>query len=124
MTIQVTLTLPDELYERVQKLASRTALDADAVLARMLGFSLPELDERPLVDLSDDEVLRLAGSLMDTAQQARMSELMAKQHEGGLNAAERDELTILNAIYDAGQARKLDALVEAVKRGLRQRLDT
>ena len=126
MVTQLMVTLPDEIYDRIQRLAEHAGMDTNRVLTMMLMSSLPplpELDTRPVQILSDEEVLALADSMMDTIQSARMSELLQKQQASHLDASERDELNVLMAIYTAGQGRKLEGLVEAIRRGLRKRLD-
>lgn len=126
MVTQLMVTLPDEIYDRIQRLAERSGMDTNRVLTMMLTYSLPslpEMDTSPVESLSDETVLALADSMMDTTQSARMSELLQKQQADGLSDSEKDELNVLMAIYTAGQGRKLEGLAEAVKRGLRKRLD-
>lgn len=126
MATQLTVTLPDEIYDRIQRLAEQAGVDSAHVLTLMLSLSLPslpEMDSRPMGSLSDEEVLTAADSMMDSLQSARLSELLQIQQSGYINPREMNELNVLMAIYNAGQQRKLDGLVEAVKRGLRKRLD-
>lgn len=126
MATQLTVTLADEMYDRIQRLAEQSGVDSAHILTLMLNLSLPslpEMDLRPLATLTDDEVLAVADSMMDSSQSARLSELLQQQQAERLNASDDNELNVLMAIYTAGQQRKLDGLVEAVKRGLRKRLD-
>jgi hypothetical protein len=123
MVMQLTVTIPDEIYKRVQQLAQSSGQEVTTVASMVLGLSLSELDSRSVESLSDNEIIILADSMMDSEQNARFSALQDKQQAGTITSAERDELRILLEIYNAGQLRKTQALVEAVKRGLRPRLD-
>lgn len=126
MVTELKITLPDEIYERMMRLAERTHQDVEVIIAMMLGLSMPsllEMDLRPINTLSDDEVLALAKSRMDDVQSQRMSVLQHRQQAGEMSNREQQELNILMEIYEAGQSRKADALVEAVRRNLRERLD-
>jgi hypothetical protein len=74
----------------------------------------------PISTLSDAEVVELANSKMDAAQNQRLGELLAKGKASGLSVAERYELSALMMVYQMGQLRKSEALAEAVQRGLRE----
>jgi hypothetical protein len=52
----------------------------------------------------------------------RMSDLLDGQREGTLDRLERAELAMLMQFYQTGQLLKAGALVEAVRRQLRQPL--
>ncbi len=85
--------------------------------------NLSEEDPFPRASrLSDLEVLELADSKMDAAQNERLSDLQTTGKTGGLTFAERLELAALLQIYQLGQLRKSEGLAEAVQRGLRQPL--
>jgi hypothetical protein len=53
-----------------------------------------------------------------------LSELLDQQQAGRLDFQKRDELTALMQVYQEGLLRKATALSEAVKRGLREPLDS
>lgn len=124
MSTQLTVTLPDNVYERVRRLAELTGQDVeDAVtetLVRLLPPLTSEMDNRPIQSLTDQEVLHLADSKMDSSLNARMSALLAKQQAEPMTEADQAELEMLMEIYENGQAQKVEALVEATQRGLRK----
>jgi hypothetical protein len=127
MTTPITVNLPDDVYQRAQNLADMTGQAVEDVLEGLLSLSMPslaEMDSRPVETLPDPDVLALADSTMDAGQSAHLSILLDKKQAGEITVAEQNELKTLMAIYDAGQQRKTEALVEAVKRGLRARLET
>jgi|SRR5688572_26842965 hypothetical protein len=120
--MSITITLPDEVVERIQRLAAKSGQDVEDVLNKMpvlLMSVLPEFHATPVETLSDNEVLQIADSQMDIEQSQRQSELLQKQQNDALNQGEQQELDMLLSIYKTGQRRKLEGWVEAVKRGLR-----
>ena len=120
--MSITITLPDEIIERIQRLAAKSGQDVEEILGKMPVLLMPvlhEFDETPLETLSDDDVLQLADSQMDMHQSNRQSDLLYRQQMDELSPDERIELDMLMGIYNRGQRRKLEAWVEAVKRGLR-----
>jgi hypothetical protein len=126
MSEQITLTLPNKIYERAEGLAQRTGRDVAEVLTSMLEVSLPSdplmTSPKPIDSLSDEEILALTASQMDSAQNARMSDLLVKQQASKLDEVEQQELSLLLHVYQEGSLRKARALVEAVRRGLRKPL--
>lgn len=128
MSIQLTVTLPDRVYERIKRLAELTGRDVQDTLAETLDGLLPplssEMDTRPIETLTDSELIRLSEQMMDEMQSARMSALLYKQQAEPITEAERAELQMLMDVYETGQLRKARALAEAVKRGLRQPLES
>ncbi len=127
MSTQLTVTLPDKVYQRVRRLAELTGQNVEEAVAETLVRLLPplasEMDNRPMHALSDQEVLELADSMMDKSLNARMSALLAKQQAEPMTDADQAELEMLMEIYESGQSQKVEALVEAVKRGLRKSPD-
>jgi hypothetical protein len=129
MSVEVTLTLPEELVEQAAQLGRTTQRNVEDVLTDTLTFvemlwplveSLPTGALYPSVgNLPDAEVLALANLKMDKAQDRRLGMLQTKGKQGGLSEAERYELLALLQIYRLGQLRKSEALVEAIERGLR-----
>lgn len=125
MTVEVTLNLPESLVETARKFGRAVQQDMEAVLADALERLLLMIEDSPdaifhppVATLSDKEVLELANSKMDAAQNQRLGELIAKGKASGLSAAERYELSALMMIYQIGQLRKSEALAEAVQRGV------
>jgi hypothetical protein len=125
MATEVTITLPDDVYQRAQRFAQLANRDLNSILANSVGGSLssisPHLENlTPIDHLSDTEILALSNLEMEAAQDTRLSELLEKQRERLLLPGEPQELESLMQIYREALLRKTAALVEAVKRGLRE----
>lgn len=123
MSTQITITLPDEVYQRAERFARLANRDVASVLADTIQLSIPPiradiLDLEPVSTLSDEQVLALTELQMEPDQDARLSELLDRQQAGLLVEDERLELQTLMQIYQEGLLRKATALSEAVKRGL------
>lgn len=128
MSMNVTLSLSDEIYRRAEQLARLTGRDVPAVLADALAISFSLLSpaavpEGPLSEASDSEVLALSELTMESAQDQRLNVLLDRQQKGELRADERMELIALMQVYQEGLLRKAQALREAVCRGLRGPLE-
>jgi len=128
MSTQVTLTLPDRLYEYASYWATITQRDLSEMLTEALAivltpvYTTPRL-ERPVSSLSDEDVIALSKAQMRPAQGRRLSELLEKQREGLLTESEGPELLALMQIYNQLWIRQSEALTEAVRRGLRKPLE-
>ncbi len=129
MSVKITLKLPEPLVENAERYGRVSHRALETVLAEVLEMmwpslgNVPEDDPLPSVpNLSDVEVLELADSKMDAAQNERLADLQARGKTGRLTPAERLELAALLQIYQLGQLRKSEGLSEAVQRGLRQPL--
>ena len=127
MSTQVTVTLPDEVYSRAQRLAQLVQRDVADVLAETLTLSLPPLHAQsvappPVATLDDEEVVALAELQMEPAEDRRLSLLLERQQAGSMTEGERAELGVLMQRYQEGLLRKAQALQEAVRRGLREPL--
>ena len=128
MNTQVTLTLPEELYEYARRWATITQRDLSEMLTDALTivltpvYTTPRL-ERPVSSLSDEDVLALSKAQMRPAQGRRLSELLEKQREDELTKRERPELLALMQVYNQLWIRQSEALAEAVRRGLRRPLE-
>ncbi|MFQ5797003.1 MAG: UPF0175 family protein [Candidatus Bipolaricaulia bacterium] len=75
---------------------------------------------RPVGEFSDAEVLRLSNLQMPAWQSQRLHELLDKQRESELTADEQSELEHLLQLNDSALLLKSEAVVEAVRRGLRE----
>ncbi len=75
---------------------------------------------RPVFELPDATVLRLAAMQMPAWQTRRLQELLAQQREGQLSMEEKSELMELFALHDRGLLLKSEAIAEAVRRGIRE----
>ena len=129
MSTQVTLTLPDQLYEHARRWATITQRDLSETLTDALTvvltpvYTTPRL-ERPVSSLPDEDVLALSKTQMRPAQGRRLSELLEEQREGVLIESEHPELLALMQVYDQLWIRQSEALAEAVHRGLRKPLES
>ena len=125
MSTQVTLTLPDALWERAGVLARRTGRDVTDLLAETIELSLNPLGacaaERPVENWADQDLLAAVDAQLSPADDQRLSELLDRQQAGALAAAEQAELRALMQAYQDGLLRKAQTLREAVRRGLRER---
>ena len=127
MSADVTLSLPDHVLRRAQLAAQRAGRPVADVLAEAIELSFNPLAtplerEEPMTRWSDAKVLTAADAQMLASEDARLSELLDRQQAGKLTDAERVELTALMARYQQGLLLKAQALSEAVRRGLRERL--
>jgi hypothetical protein len=123
MSTQVTVTLPDDVYEGIERLAENSGRDVNDVLANTLTISLSLLLEQPnaqdLEALSDTEVLALVDGRMEESLSKRMSQLLQKNQNGELDEIEQHELSLFMYVYHQGSLRKVQAMEEAIRRGLR-----
>ena len=123
MSKQITLTLPDELYDNARQWALMTQRNLSETLTDALKIVLtpvhthPQL-EKPVTVLSDQEVLALAQVQMESIQGHRLGELLAKQREDSLPNHEQAELLAMMQVYNQLWLRQSEALAEAVRRGL------
>jgi hypothetical protein len=116
MAEKVTIELPDDFLQQVRMVAAGTRRTTDEVLldwVRRAGAE-PILEQLP-----DEQILAVADSQLDPAQEEELSDLLERQQEGTLAAAERSRLEDLMHAYRQGLVRKAQALKVAVSRGLR-----
>jgi len=127
MSRQVTLTLPNDVYEQAKLWAVMTQQDLSETLADALSVALapvhttPKL-EKPVASLTDESIRDLCSVQMEEVQGQHLSQLLEKQREGLLSDAERQEMLALMQIYHRLLIRQSEALAEAVRRGLRKPL--
>jgi hypothetical protein len=128
MPEQVILNLPDRLAKQVHEVAALTQRKLEDVLLEWLDSyacangDQDSLDEIAIVDLSDEQILKLCDLQMLEPEQTQMSLLLEKQRENTLQQGELEQLDGLLQVYRRGMARKAEALKVAVGRGLRARL--
>jgi predicted DNA-binding protein len=128
MSTQVTLTLPDEVYRRAERLAQLSSREVADVLADTIELSLSPVGlnseaVEPVSGLSDEQVMALAELQLASDQDQRLSSLLDKQQAGTLIEIEGSELSALMQVYQESLLRKAQALREAVQLGLREPLD-
>ncbi|WP_228022030.1 hypothetical protein [Vasconcelosia minhoensis] len=121
MSIQITITLSDEVYQRAEQFARLSNRDIASILADMIQRSIPPvradiINLESVSALSDVKLLALAELQVEPDQDARLSELLARQQAGCLAEDERLELQALMQIYQEGLLQKATALSKAVMR--------
>jgi len=129
MSTQITINLPDEVYQQAERFARLANRDIASVLADTIQLSIPAISPEaaalePISTLSDEQVIALTQLQMEPEQDARLSDLLDRQQSGILTETERKELQTLMQIYQEGLLRKATALSEAVKRGLMEPLSS
>ena len=125
MSMEILITLPDEVYQRAQQAAQQADQDIAIMLANTIQKSMPTVGyfgTEPVSSLSDSQVLALTELQMQPAQDQRLSELLDRQQAGTLTEGQPAELHDLMEIYQEGLRRKASALSEAVQRGLMEPL--
>ncbi len=123
MSTQVTLRLPDELYENAKRWAALTQRDVSETLTNALSIVLTPVHTNPKFEesvhsLSDEEVLTLTKTQMKPEQGQRLNRLLEKQRESQLVDQENLELLALMQVYEQLWVRQSEALAEAVERGI------
>lgn len=124
----ITVTLPELLIHRLQRVAALTYRTVDDVVASVVDTALsappdllPELaDEIAAMALFTDEALWSASeSSLSPAQQRRMRQLIQGSKERHLTSAESAELDHLLEQYDIAVLRRAHALALLSQRGFR-----
>jgi hypothetical protein len=112
------LSVPDELALRAQTEARRSARPVQAVMLDWLQAGADDLEHLP-----DSQLLAICDGSMNPADHTALSELLTRNRDGQLDAAERSRLQSLMSDYQHGLLRKARAWRIAVARGLRTSLD-
>ncbi len=123
MTRQVTLDLPDELYEQARSWATLSQQELSGALTDAISLALMplpvHLPAHPSVaDLKDGELLALAKVQMESSQGAQMDELLRQQSAGTISRESQRKLAVMMQVYHQLWLRQSAALAEAVRRGL------
>ena len=119
MSEQITLQVSDLVVKQAAQIAARTQRRVEEVLESWLEWASTEM---PVEALSDKEVLALTELQLTDEQQTVLSDLLAKNQDGILDAEGRRQLDALMRVYEHGLLRKAQALRVAVQRGLREPL--
>jgi hypothetical protein len=116
----VQLEVSDSIVDYARKIADEHNTPLEAVLVEwlMLGMGVA-----PIEWLPDDQVLYLSNMMMPEDQQEEFSNLLYLNREGELTPSDVVRLDELMDQYRHRMVVKSQALVIAVKRGLRPRLD-
>lgn len=128
-----TISIPDTLYEKAQRLAKHSSQTVDAVICTRLESALDQpmleipTDERTELQamsyLSDDALWTMAREQMQPELQDSMSQLMDKNSEGTIT---KGELRDLSELVERGQRlmlRKSQAMKLLLERGYSVNLD-
>jgi hypothetical protein len=119
MSEVITVELPADLARQARAWAAATNRRLEDAIVEWVSRGVAE----PAVEsLPDDAVLALCDAALPPEQQADLSDLLARQREGALAAAEAARLDGLLSEYRRGLVLKARAWKEAVTRGLRPRL--
>lgn len=110
MNRTITITLPDQVYERVKVTARAMSLSPEVVLAESLSLFFPaferdmpldtQLDLAALSLLSDTQLWKIAHQTMDEHKQTRLAELAEVQKHRSLQP---DEQTTLDHLMSEAQ---------------------
>ena len=120
-TMEVTLNLPENIYQNFTRLAEKKHRRVEEVITDKLqdDFSFEKVDfAETVADWSDEDVLALANLKLPKEQANRMSELSDIQQRGVMNNVEKSEFEMYLEIYNNANLRKAHRIVEAVKHGL------
>ena len=117
--MEVTLNLPEKIYQNVSTVAKKSKrkvvdLIVDVVQEKYSAQAL----ERPLTNLSDEEVLALANLQMPKKQSETHSALLYKNQAGTLKPEEKRELDFFQQVYGVALSRKTEGIYEAIQRNL------
>jgi hypothetical protein len=119
--MEVTLNLPDNIYQSFERLAEKTSQPIGEVISEKIqtDYWSDDLEsEKNISNLSDSEVLELANLKLSKQQDKRLSQLLENQRESQITTNEKIELEGLMALYRMGNLRKAQGCLEAVRRGL------
>jgi hypothetical protein len=112
----VTLELPEEVYQRAQRVAQATRRPLEEVVIEWIRppvqVQLPELDH-----LSNDELLQVARAALPPEHAHRLQDLLAVQRQRSLSADEQREAVALVEQEDLVTLRKAKALFLLKQRG-------
>lgn len=116
MSQQVTIQVSEHVIRQAAQVAAQTQRSVEDVLAAWLESATTE---RPVEELTDDEVMALSELRLTDEQDIYLSELLERNRERMLDADGQRELDEMMRLYERGLLRKSQALKVAVQRGLR-----
>lgn len=120
MSQQITIQVSAQVLRHAAQVAARTHRSVEDVLATWLEVVTTE---RPVEELSDEEVLTLTELRLTDEQESALSDLLERNREGELDADGRHRLDEMMRLYEHGLLRKSQAFKVAVQRGLREPLN-
>lgn len=103
MTRQVTLDLPDELYEQARSWAALSQKELTGALTDVLWLALTPLpqysvEQSAVASLNDADLLALSTAQMEASQGERLDKLLKQQSEGTLSRNGQRTLTGLRQV--------------------------
>ena len=101
---EITLSVPDEIYEQIRVAAERARRSVEDVLreaitAAIPGAAAPRSALAQMAYLNDAALWQAARSTMTLEQRDRLESLHAQKREGELTPADRDEERALLDLY-------------------------
>ena len=124
----ITLTLPDNVLQPVQRVAQATKQSVEELLITALQAALPALEGLPpdvmqhlvaLESLDDQALWRVMLETVPRDQQHRIHDLLLRNQAGMLTASEHEQLAVLQQQADLVMLRKARAAVLLRFRGKR-----
>jgi hypothetical protein len=124
----ITLTLPDDVLQPVQRLAQATKQSVEELLVTALQAALPTLEGLPpdvmqhlvaLESLDDQALWRVMLETVPLDQQHRLHDLLLRNQAGVLTESEHEQLAVLQQQADLVMLRKARAAVLLRFRGKR-----
>ena len=124
----ITLTLPDDVLQPVQRVAQATKQSVEELLVAALQAALPSLEGLPsdlmpqlvaLESLDDQTLWRVMLESVPLNQQHRLHDLLLRNQAGILTDPEREQLALLQQQADLVMLRKARAAVLLRFRGKR-----
>lgn len=113
------MNLPEKVYQEVSTVAKKSKRKVVDLIVDVIEEKYSsEHSERPLMNLSDEEVLALANLQMPKKQSDRHSRLLYKNQAGTLKSEEKKELDFFQQVYGVALMRKTEGVYEAVQRDL------
>ena len=112
MTTQVTVALPDDVYQRVRRLSSVAGRTTSDVIADMISIVLQpfggSLAAQPAYGtMSDSELLHIADLQLESVKDERLSLLLNRQQAGEITTGESAELSSLMQLYQESLLREM-----------------
>lgn len=124
----ITLTIPDHVFQPIQRVAQATHQPIENLLLTALQVSLPPLEGLPpefienligLETLDDQALWQVMRETVPLDEQEQLQALLERHQFGSLSAAEREQLTSLQQRADLVMLRKARAAVLLRFRGKR-----
>lgn len=115
MSEHVTIELSEQVARRAEAVARLSGRRVEDVIAELLERAVEEL---PVDMLPDEDVIALAGMILDEDRNDDLNALLVRNREGHLDDETKRRLDELMGVYEHGLLRKAQALREAVRRGL------